>query len=228
MKESRFGLRVVRFLFCMLIFNSFLLQFTPVYGKELITQEEWVEQTKELNYTESYLDRKIENRKSPFHFGNFGFNFEYFKIFIFILIVGVLLFFIVRLVLRNLIVEPRAKKKKKNYTIEDVEEDIQQGDLQLLLEDALKQKQYLLALRIHYLMVLRVMDTSGLINWQKDKTNGDYVVEVSSHVLNEDFRFLTKVFEKVWYGDAIVSEAEYKSMSIFYLSFTKKILPHEV
>ena len=48
-----------------------------------------------------------------------------------------------------------------------------------------------------------------LIDWQRDKTNHEYVLELRRDVLRRPFAELTTLFEYVWYGDFTVDEGIY-------------------
>ncbi|RSK45657.1 DUF4129 domain-containing protein [Hymenobacter perfusus] len=80
-------------------------------------------------------------------------------------------------------------------------EDLHALDLDVLLTQAEEARNYRLAVRLGYLRVLRQLSDKGLIKWQPDKTNHDYLYELPTGPLPESFRELTRQFEYVWYGE---------------------------
>lgn len=80
-------------------------------------------------------------------------------------------------------------------------EDLHALDLDALLTQAEDARNYRLAVRLGYLRVLRQLSDRGLIRWQPDKTNHDYLYELPAGPLPEAFRELTRQFEYVWYGE---------------------------
>ncbi|UOQ72023.1 DUF4129 domain-containing protein [Hymenobacter cellulosilyticus] len=80
-------------------------------------------------------------------------------------------------------------------------EDIHGLDFDALLTEAEAVGNYRLAVRLGYLFVLKQLTDQGLIQWQPDKTNHDYLQELKAGQLRPAFRELTQQFEYVWYGE---------------------------
>ncbi len=80
-------------------------------------------------------------------------------------------------------------------------EDIHALDFQTLLQEAETNGNHRLAVRLGYLEVLKQLTDQGLIRWQPDKTNHDYLYELPSGPLATAFRELTQQFDYVWYGE---------------------------
>nr|WP_262904575.1 DUF4129 domain-containing protein [Hymenobacter lucidus] len=80
-------------------------------------------------------------------------------------------------------------------------EDIHALDFNALLGEAEAAGNYRLAVRLGYLFVLKQLTDQGLVQWQPDKTNHDYLRELSAGTLRPAFRELTQQFEYVWYGE---------------------------
>ena len=53
------------------------------------------------------------------------------------------------------------------------------------------------------------MSNSNLIDWKKQKTNGEYLSEMYGKPLFENFRNSTNLFERVWYGDIEIDQNKF-------------------
>lgn len=87
--------------------------------------------------------------------------------------------------------------------VQDVE------DPDKLLRQALADKNFRLAVRIHYLHLLFRLQERGLIIHRSEKTNWDYVRELRAQPFAASFTELTRYFDYIWYGEFSIDEAAY-------------------
>lgn len=101
-------------------------------------------------------------------------------------------------------------------------EDIAAVDLDALLRRALAERRHRDAVRLLYLRALQALAAGGVVDWQKDKTNRDYLAEVrrASADLARPFADVTRLFEWVWYGEAAVDDAHFQSVQARFDGFT--------
>ncbi len=109
------------------------------------------------------------------------------------------------------------------FELEDLEENIHESDLERFLRISLEEKKFRIALRIYYLIVIRRLSDLGWIQWQKDKTNYDYVREMRPKSSHGIFRDLTYMFEIVWYGETPVSEKDFHALSPDFERFVNQL-----
>ncbi len=83
----------------------------------------------------------------------------------------------------------------------DEERIIHEEDLLQLIQQAIAHKDFRLAVRYYYLFTLKQLKDAGLIQWHADKTNRDYVRELSKTELKPLFKNLTFIYDYVWYGN---------------------------
>lgn len=102
-------------------------------------------------------------------------------------------------------------------------EDIEAVDLNALLEEALAQKDYRLALRIQFLRILQALTTSNQILWKPHKTNRTYVSEIANRETKFSFKKLADIFEYVWYGVIDIDRSTYEEMCVDFESFLNNI-----
>jgi hypothetical protein len=108
-----------------------------------------------------------------------------------------------------------------------VEADIENADLETLLQEALQHHLYYLAIRLHFLMVLKAMYAKQLITYKKDRTNGEYLREIKYSQLFDEFKTLINLFERVWYGNFPITPSSYQVIAKQFSVFTQKIATHE-
>ena len=109
---------------------------------------------------------------------------------------------------------PRSRKiqtKVSEITLENVEENIHESDLDRFIREALQQDNYALAVRLYYLAIIKELSLNRWIKWKKNKTNRDYIRELRNTNLHSGFREITRMFERVWYGDNELKGMDFRS-----------------
>ena len=117
----------------------------------------------------------------------------------------------------------RKKDKTNNIRSTILEENIHELDFGNLIKQAIEEKNYRKAVRLHYLQILKQLNTKALIDWAINKTNKDYLEELKGRSLKKDFWELTYLFDYVWYGEFPISETDFKSAQQKFASFSKKV-----
>jgi len=101
---------------------------------------------------------------------------------------------------------------KKAKTIDDLdlsEKHIEVIDLDALMEEALKDKNYRLAVRYQFLKILKLLSQKNIIEWHFDKTNMDYEREIDETGLQLEFKKASYLYENIWYGEQPIDENGY-------------------
>ncbi len=140
----------------------------------------------------------------------------FFKFFLIALAVIVLAFIIANMVGAegwSLAPVNRKVKPKKNIvvTLENIEENIYESDLDKFIREALEGENYAQAVRLYYLAIIKELSLKKWIKWKKDKTNRDYIRELSNTNFQNNFRNVTRMFEHVWYGKQELESSDFKS-----------------
>lgn len=103
-----------------------------------------------------------------------------------------------------------------------ISENIHELDLDALLRSALLDEDYRRAVRLHYLLMLKELATAEAIVWRPEKTNRDYRRELQKtapHVAS-GFAALTRIFERVRYGNRAVRLPEYTRIAAEFQAFS--------
>lgn len=115
------------------------------------------------------------------------------------------------------------KSAKKITVSEMTEEDIHSLDFITLISKAKNEKNYRLATRYYYLWLLKSFSDRNLIEWDIEKTNADYINEISNLELKTEFHFLSYVYEYCWYGEFDLTQTDFEKTEIaFQKLITKK------
>ncbi len=110
-----------------------------------------------------------------------------------------------------------------DLSIEALRENLAEAELNNPIKQAEAQGNYTLAIRLYYLKALQDLMQKKLIRWQKDKTNGQYVRELSVTALHFPFKNLTRIFDYVEYGEYPVKRAEYDFYKQQFDAFLREV-----
>ncbi|MEJ7692909.1 hypothetical protein [Daejeonella sp.] len=100
-------------------------------------------------------------------------------------------------------------------------ENIHEIDFEPEIEKAIHNLDYRLAVRMLYLKCLKKLSDTGLISWQIDKTNSNYVAELVNSGKKEKFTFLTRQFEYIWYGEFNIDQPTFIEIQNDFKDFNK-------
>lgn len=109
--------------------------------------------------------------------------------------------------------------------LEHIETNFMQMDLDRYIQEAIASAQYDLAVRFHYLQILKSLSLRGLIHWKREKTNQDYSRELRQTPLHDAFSKITRVFDQVRYGDSGVTKETFTQIEIQMHAFLR-LLPN--
>ncbi len=87
------------------------------------------------------------------------------------------------------------------------------------IQEAVASGNYRLAVRLLYLQTLKKLADEGFIEWQLNKTNTDYVSEVSKYKWKPVFEKLTQSFEYTWYGEVTIAVEHYQALQQQFQQF---------
>jgi len=93
----------------------------------------------------------------------------------------------------------------------------------LLIYEAESKNDFNLSIRYLYLQSLKKLADSELISFSADKTNNLYVQELSGHTYQQEFAFLTRNYEYVWYGKFMIDKTQYQKLKEEFILFNKKV-----
>ncbi|MBC7922474.1 MAG: DUF4129 domain-containing protein [Ferruginibacter sp.] len=110
---------------------------------------------------------------------------------------------------------------------ESADENIHELDFDRLIEEAIARQHYRRAVRLFYLQSLKQLTDRRLIDWRINKTNQDYLAELSRSEaypsVEPAFRRLTALFEYICYGNFAVRTADFEEMRLSFQRFNRDV-----
>nr|WP_299383610.1 DUF4129 domain-containing protein [Allomuricauda sp.] len=139
-------------------------------------------------------------------------------------LLGILLFLIIRFFVKSKTRSLIYSQRNPNIvTLSEEERIIKTEDIQKLIKNALADKNYRLAIRYYYLFILKLLSEKELIDWQLQKTNDDYMDELSNSVLKKPFGRATLLYDYIWYGEFYIDQDRYYKAEQVFVSLKNSI-----
>lgn len=182
--------------------------------------DKWDKLRRELDYNEApppEVDPSTYNVPPPVGLGVWM---EMIRIFLFILLIGALIYLIVRLILNS-----KKSDFSRNKTTEGKTEEILPTALSTIEQlwehynKARNAGDYRECLRVLYQISLKKLAESGWIETLPDKTNTEYLNELQSGDIANEFARLTQVHEYSWYGDTMIEAKDFKIYEPWFMNF---------
>lgn len=137
-----------------------------------------------------------------------------------ILLVGFLLYFIIKYVLNKNGGFFFGKKNKKVIISEqELHENIHEINFPASIAKFENSGDYRSAVRYQFLFILKKLSDKKIISWNPEKTNKDYITELKSPHLKNEFSNLAYIFDYVWYGEFNIDEQNYLKFKNQFQSF---------
>jgi hypothetical protein len=212
------------------LFLVMLVSGTGLYAagteKVFIEKQQWSKLSKGYDYTEKIKEIKPKKASKWKGFGSFSFAGNWLKYVLWILVIAALLVTLAFLILniyKNTAEKVKDAKVYRSLSIENIED----ADLEQFLDESLSAGSFKEAIRIRYLMLIRTLNRLNLVTWKKDKTNGAYVTEMYGKTGFDLFCKLTISFERAWYGEKVIGEAEYQAILPVFDLMNQMVMPNE-
>jgi hypothetical protein len=131
--------------------------------------------------------------------------------------------FLLYFVLRNIKISKRAAVSSLTSFVRH-DDNIHELDLPELLKQALAEKNLRLAVRFYYLLLLKNLHDAGMIKWEKDKTNREYLSELfNKEYYYDEVRKLTRGYEEVWFSDHMIADESLRTLIAKFDTIQEKL-----
>jgi len=119
----------------------------------------------------------------------------------------------------------RRNSTSANTALPKVEEEVitSESNFAQLIKQALQNANYRLAVRYQYLQTLNKLAAKNLVTLAADKTNYQYVREISNKNFQNEFAALTLNYEYVWYGEFNIEENIYRTIETGFTQLNNKL-----
>ena len=102
-------------------------------------------------------------------------------------------------------------------------EDINNISFDEAIREAIENRNFRLAIRLLYLQSLKQLSDKGYIEWQINKTNSDYIMEVAGKPWQSLFKKLTYNFEYTWYGEMNIDNEHFQNLNMQFQQFNNQL-----
>ena len=215
---------------------SVIIDSSNVYKKEFSDNISEKYSGNEFNYNESVVESQNYLLRAIRWFFEklaniFGIDVDpgFFKLvetLIYIILIIIAIYIIVRLFAGTKATSFFNKKSKELAPLTFEEEHIEEINLEELISKALSVSDFRLAIRYMYLKVLKDLSLKNLIDWHFDKTNIDYKNELKSSAIKQLFGNASHLYDHIWYGEFSLDETGYKSALKEFDQLNKAIQKH--
>ncbi|MCW5517519.1 DUF4129 domain-containing protein [Muriicola sp. Z0-33] len=128
---------------------------------------------------------------------------------IYILMGGLVIYLLMRFLVGEHVSSIFKKGPSDIIDINLSEEHIEHLDLNALLSNAVKAKDFRLAIRYQYLRTLKTLSQKSIIDWHYEKTNSDYLREINTPAIKTLFKEVSYLYDYIWYGEQPIDEKIY-------------------
>ncbi|WP_437919256.1 hypothetical protein [Sphingobacterium sp. LRF_L2] len=201
---------------------------TALYGK-LIKKYA----TEEFDYAEDSMDKigffqKIFKRLSHWidsFFPNLGyveFTDVYYKVLGFLGIL-ILVWIVYRIIFSgNRLLFSEKNEQSPENEIRFVEKNLLDLNLLDFVNKAKIDGDFVLAIRYLNLLNIQLLARKNVFDWKYTKTHIELIEEIEDLELKKDFERNVSIFNRVWYGKAVVDQAKYDEYADYFFNFQAK------
>jgi hypothetical protein len=184
----------------------------PAQSEVRLNREKWEAISKKLDYPIPTAEAEDIQEADPATGQAWA---TFFKVLAILGAIAIIVFILHQLLSGDSLFAPKNRKFESGLQInlENIEANLPEADLPDFIRQAAQAGDFRMAVRLHYLRLLQLLLEQKWIEWKKDKTNGDYLLEMQNRPAFGAFRQITGVFERIWYGDRRLSPGAYQMVA---------------
>ncbi|CAM4191952.1 DUF4129 domain-containing protein [Gillisia limnaea] len=112
-----------------------------------------------------------------------------------------------------------ADPEEAQVFLSEEEKIIKSENISDLIEQAIREGDYRLAVRYYYLQLLRQLNAQELIQYEFQKTDTEYLNELKKEDFRPELKKLMRIYDFIWYGSFPISENDFKKTQRFFQDF---------
>jgi hypothetical protein len=163
-------------------------------------------------------------QKRVYRKGFWDYVFEFFtsseiRFIFYTLLVGLAIFVLYRIIVVNELLVFKGSKNSRRLSEEPGTAEADRNTVDAKIQEAIDQKNFQMAVRYLFLKTLYLLNDKDWIQFHPEATNNQYLSQMSGHEQNKDFRFLTRVYEYIWYGKFDITEQQFSLVHDSFKNF---------
>jgi hypothetical protein len=112
---------------------------------------------------------------------------------------------------------------KSIIPVTDIENNIYETDFKSLIAEAEKGNNHRLAIRYYYLWLLKTLSEAEIIDYDVEKTNSDYHLEIENKDTKEEFSYTSYLYNYIWYGEFDIDNTQFEKAKKAFTQFLKTV-----
>lgn len=119
--------------------------------------------------------------------------------------------------------------KYPDVFLNEEEKIIKSENIEDLISTAVQNQDFRLAVRYYYLFLLKLLHQKGIIHYEFQKTNAEYLAEIEKLDFKEALKRTMRIYDFMWYGSFSINKQEFESAELSFkkLQNSLKTLPDE-
>jgi hypothetical protein len=165
-----------------------------------------------------------ENKELRDERDNSVLNQPWFNLLIWVIIIGIFGAAIIYFLAQNKIsIFSKTSEATASEEESEEHEDIFRISYSKHIQNAEKEKNYRVAIRLMFLQTLKSMSEAGIIHYQPDLTDLDYLQQLSQSKYYNEFFNVMRSYEYVWYGKFDISTERYATVKNDFIKLQNRI-----
>ena len=120
--------------------------------------------------------------------------------------IGLIIWLFIRLIPARYLFE---EQETPQVFLNDEENIVRSENIGKLIDAAINDGDYRLAVRYYYLQLLRQLNQKKLINYEFQKTNSEYLNEIKADRLRVQLKKVMRIYDFIWYGSFSLTEPDF-------------------